>query len=126
MEIFNAARTQQPQTTTGAAQQTNARSEEVQKTPIQKERENVQEVRDKSETEKLKKDLQEVVEKLNKEMEPLKTTIRFGFDDKVSELYVSVIDTSTNEEIRKIPSDEALRLAAKMRELVGMLFDKKG
>jgi flagellar protein FlaG len=88
--------------------------------------EQINETKDKHETEKIKKELKDVVQKLNEEMQSLRTSIRFGFDDKVEELYVSVIDTKTNEEIRKIPSEEALKLAAKMRELIGMLFDKKG
>jgi len=59
-------------------------------------------------------------------MDTLNTTIRFGFDDKTDEMYVSVIDTKDNKVIRQIPSEEAMKLAAKMRELVGMLFDEKG
>ncbi len=89
-------------------------------------REEVQESGKKADTQKLKKELQEITDQLNKEMNPLNTTIRFGFNDKAEELYVSVIDTSSNQEIRKIPSEEAMRLASKMRELVGMIFDKKG
>ena len=122
MEIFNNVRSQQakPQMNGGGVE-TTRKTESVQKSrEVQKEH------LEKADEEKLKKELQEIVKELNKEMDPLRTSIRFGFDDKVGELYVSVIDTQKNEVIRKIPSDEALRLAAKMRELVGMLFDKKG
>ncbi|WP_457595827.1 flagellar protein FlaG [Hydrogenimonas sp.] len=129
MEIFNAMRTQQTpppaqqQGVTGAHQSVS----QTQKAPPQKQaQEQMQQSAQKADEKKFKEELQEVVDKLNKEMDPLKTSIRFGFDDQADELYVSVIDTSNNQEIRKIPSEEALRLAAKMRELVGMIFDKKG
>ena len=74
----------------------------------------------------VKKELEEVTKQLNEEMSALNTTIRFGFNDKIDEMYVSVIDTKNDKVIRKIPSDEAMKLMAKMRELVGMLFDEKG
>jgi len=40
-------------------------------------------------------------------------------------MYVTVIDTRNNEVIRQIPSEQAMKLAEKMKELVGMLFDEK-
>ncbi len=128
MDIFNAVRTQQPhppntQSGVGGTHQNVSQSH---KTAQESTKEQIQESREKADTAKLKKQLQEITNKLNKEMDPLKTSIRFGFDDKIDELYVSVIDTSNNQVIRKIPSEEAIRLAAKMRELVGMIFDKKG
>ena len=127
MEIFNAMRTQHappstPQQGVGGTHQSVSQPHRS----AQSHNEVSKQTDEKSDAQKLKKELQEVVDKLNKEMDPLKTSIRFGFDDKADELYVSVIDTSNNQEIRKIPSEEAMRLAAKMRELVGMIFDKKG
>ena len=81
---------------------------------------------DHTKQEKIKEKLKSLTEKLNKEMEPLNTSVKFGFDEKVDEMVVNVIDTKTDKVIRKIPSDEALKLMAKMREIVGMLFDTKG
>ena len=126
MEIFNAVRSQNT-----AIQQVQSGHEgaTIRKDSSMGERsiaDQANEVNEKHQTEKIKKELKEVVQKLNEEMQSLRTSIHFGFDDKVDELYVSVIDTKTHEEIRKIPSEEALKLAAKMRELIGMLFDKKG
>ncbi len=129
MEIFNTIRTQQthsapPQGLEGAGrstpqpQRSGGSSEQMSNQLKQAE--------ESADTQKLKKQLQEITDQLNKEMDPLNTTIRFGFDDSIDELYVSVIDTASDKEIRKIPSEEAIRLAAKMRELVGMIFDKKG
>jgi len=103
---------------------------DVLKSELEKDKENrVKEVeeRDKeSDKKEIKKELEEITKQLNEEMSALKTTIRFGFNDKIDEMYVSVIDTNDGNVIRKIPSDEAMKLMAKMRELVGMLFDEKG
>ncbi len=126
MEIFNAMRTHQPNASPSSTNPAHQSVSQTHKTSQQRTSEQMQETEKKADTEKLKKQLQEITDKLNKEMNPLKTSIRFGFDDQVEELYISVIDTSNNQEIRKIPSEEAMRLAAKMRELVGMIFDKKG
>jgi flagellar protein FlaG len=74
----------------------------------------------------LKKELQKLVEELNKALNPLNTSLKFEFNDKIDSLIVKVVDTKTNETIREFPPKEALRLMEKMREIVGMLFDKKG
>jgi len=73
-----------------------------------------------------KEELQKLTEQLNKEMSPLNADIKFQFNDKVNELVVNVIDKNTDKIIRKIPSEEALKIMEKMRELVGALFDEKG
>ena len=79
------------------------------------------------EKEKITKEkLQDLTAKLNKEMAPLNPDIKFQFNDKVKELVVNVVDKHTDKIIRKIPSDEALKIMEKMRELVGALFDDKG
>jgi len=70
--------------------------------------------------------LQELTTQLNKEMAPLNPDIKFSFNDKIDELIVNVVDKNTDKIIRKIPSDEALKIMEKMRDLVGALFDDKG
>jgi len=73
-----------------------------------------------------KEKLQELTKKLNEEMSPLNPDIKFHFNDKVNEMVVNVIDKNTDKVIRKMPSDEAIKIMEKMKELVGILFDKKG
>jgi len=86
----------------------------------------IQKVESKESEDELKAQLQDIVEKLNEEMEPMKTDIRFGFEEKTDTFYVSVVDSKTDKEIRRFPTDEALRLMEKMREVVGQIFDTKG
>ncbi len=92
---------------------------------IQKDKQD-EEINTKQKKEMTKKELQELTQKLNKEMEPLNPDIKFHYNDRVNELVVNVIDKNTDKVIRKIPSDEALKIMEKMRELVGALFDDKG
>ena len=131
MEILNnVATSQQPvQTKIENAHRTlsiQGEMSQTKKSDQQKIDENENEINKISDEKEIKKKLQEITDQLNKEMDTLNTTIRFGFDDKTDEMYVSVVDTKDNRVIRQIPSEEAMRLAAKMRELVGMLFDEKG
>ena len=80
----------------------------------------------KKSTEDIKKELEHLTEQLNKEMNPLNTDLEFKYNDKIDNFSVFVIDKKTDKIIREFPPKEALRLMEKMRELVGMLFDKKG
>ncbi len=90
---------------------------------IQKE---VQELQDSKDVEDLKKELMQLTEELNREFNPLNMNIKFGFSDDIDSLYVTVSERDSNRLIRKIPSDEAIELMVKMREIVGIIFDKKG
>jgi flagellar protein FlaG len=81
---------------------------------------------DKIDKDKLKKELQKLTQELNKALNPLNTTLKFKFNDKIDELTVQVIDKQNDKVIREYPPKEALELMEKMREVVGMLFDKKG
>ena len=73
-------------------------------------------------TEKLGK----VIDDLNNQMESLETNVTFGFNDKIDSMFVNVMERSTGKIIRKIPTEEAMTLSAKMKEIIGIIFDKKG
>ena len=96
--------------------------ENSEKTSTQK----LKDVNDEMDKNKLKKELQKLTVELNKALNPLNTTLKFKFNDKVEELMVKVVDTKDNKVIREYPPKEALELMEKMREIVGLLFDKKG
>jgi len=52
--------------------------------------------------------------------------LRFSVHKASGQIMVTVIDESTGKVVREIPSSEILELAARMDEMVGMIFDKKG
>ena len=75
--------------------------------------------------ETLSKEVKEATEKLNKQMEDLGTSIRFGYNDKIGAMYVNVMEMKTGEVIRKIPTEQAMKLSEYFKEAVGVLFDKE-
>ena len=83
-------------------------------------------VKNKRDQKEIQQHLNNTVKKLNDQMDSLNINIKFGFNDKIDALYVDVTDKSTGKLIRKIPSEETMKLAEKMKEIIGMIFDKKG
>ncbi len=84
------------------------------------------EVKNKQDKQEIQKQLNNTVKKLNDQMDSLNINIKFGFNDKIDTLFVDVTEKSTGRLIRKIPSEETMKLAEKMKEIIGMIFDKKG
>ncbi|MBF0498591.1 MAG: flagellar protein FlaG [Candidatus Riflebacteria bacterium] len=87
---------------------------------------------DKSRTDSQAKDSQRVAAKLSDAVGTLNQaagmvdrSLRFKIDDKTKEMMVSVIDNKTEKVIRQIPSQEVLDMVAKMKDYMGMVFDKK-
>lgn len=73
-----------------------------------------------------KETLKKTVDDLNDQMDILNTNISFGFNDKIDMMYIDVKEKSSGKIIRKIPTEEAMSLSEKMKEIVGIIFDKKG
>jgi flagellar protein FlaG len=72
------------------------------------------------------KSLKETTEKFNQMSEELNLDIKFAYNDKIDQVYLNVIDKHTGRVIRKLPSEEAMKISESMKELVGTLLDKKG
>ena len=51
--------------------------------------------------------------------------LKFKFHEELNEYYVTIIDTTTDEIIREIPSKKLMDIHAAMREFVGLLIDRK-
>jgi flagellar protein FlaG len=73
-----------------------------------------------------KEDTQKIVEDLNKVSESVNASVKFAYNDKIGEVYISVIDKKTGEEVMKLPSDEVMKIKEAMKDLVGSLLDTKG
>ncbi|QKG29449.1 MULTISPECIES: FlaG family protein [unclassified Campylobacter] len=122
MEIFKVA--SQPINTALSTGNTHSQPQtrEVEQTQIQP---NIVENQTEQNNEDLVKKLNEATEKLNRQMEALDTNIRFAYNDKINFLYVNVMEMKTGEIIRKIPSEQVMKLSEYFREAVGVLFDKE-
>ena len=51
--------------------------------------------------------------------------VSFEYNSKLQESYISIKDNDTGKVIRKIPSEEALKFREGMKELLGILFDRR-
>lgn len=61
---------------------------------------------------------------LQDSMETLNRKINFDVDQASGRFHVKVIDTKTDKVIREIPPEQVLKIAARMKELIGLLFDE--
>lgn len=62
---------------------------------------------------------------LNEFIEPVQSALKFEFQEKLEEYYVTIINKSTNEVIKEIPSRKMLDVYATMAELLGFIVDEK-
>ncbi|MBU5593944.1 flagellar protein FlaG [Amphibacillus sp. MSJ-3] len=72
-----------------------------------------------------KADIEGMVEGLNEFLQPINTSIKFEFHDKLDRYYVKVIDSVTKELIREIPPKQMLDMYAAMAEFMGLIVDEK-
>ena len=122
MEIFKVASQPMANVATSSHAQSSTQTREVERTQIQQDTtRNLTE----QNNETLSKEVKEATEKLNKQMEDLGTSIRFGYNDKIGAMYVNVMEMKTGEVIRKIPTAQAMKLREYFKEAVGVLFDKE-
>lgn len=131
MEILQTtAKMQQSQTATpksGAAELQHTQSvNQIQKAQINQDK--TAQIQSEQKTSKVdsQEQMDRLIEKLNRSLDPFNTSLRFGFDDRSEDFYVSVIDTKTNQMLRRFPVEQAEQLLPKMQEVNGLLFDQKG
>lgn len=70
------------------------------------------------------KQMENLVMELNSSLNPFNTSLRFGFDNSSEAFYVSVIDTKTNDMVRRFPVEDAKLILPKIQEINGLLFDR--
>jgi flagellar protein FlaG len=107
-------------TTTVALQKTQSVSED--------QRRSEEEKKAAENAEKNKKDRvsQAMLDGLSNDIEHLHSvSLSFSKNDATGQTVVKVINKDTSELIREIPSEQVLDMAAKLDEMVGLLFDAK-
>ena len=65
-----------------------------------------------------------VVKELNEAMKLINTSISFSVDKPTGKTVIKVMDSDTKKVIRQIPSEEMMRVAERITQLLGVLFDK--
>ena len=70
--------------------------------------------------------LQRLIESMNKTMQQNNSSLEFSVDGNSERVLVKLIDTSTGEVIRQIPSKEILAIAQSIKQMQqGLLLDKQ-
>ncbi|MCL2075337.1 MAG: flagellar protein FlaG [Betaproteobacteria bacterium] len=80
------------------------------------------------EAEKAKQEMAELrssVESLNQFVMPYNNSLNFSIDQDTGRLIVKVVDNETQEVIKQIPSEEAVKLARSLEQLQGLLVRQK-
>ena len=81
---------------------------------------------DKENKKQLENELRELSKKLNDEMKRVGTDLNFSYNENIPGLKVTVKESNSEKVIREIPSKEAIELMRRMREVIGVIFDKQG
>ena len=130
MELFNNIAKQQNTQTHTEQRTADVKTAPKQEVKAQVETRNdlqkVQGTQDVQKPAKSEVELRDLIDTLNRALDPFNTSIRFGFDNSNDVFFVSVIDTHTNDTIRRFPVEQAESLVTKMNEIVGIIFDEKG
>jgi flagellar protein FlaG len=72
-----------------------------------------------------KEKVESVVRGMNEFLTTASTHLKFEFHNELKEYYVTIVDDSTKEVIKEIPSKKVLDMYAAMTEFVGLMMDKK-
>ncbi|MDF0726081.1 flagellar protein FlaG [Cytobacillus sp. S13-E01] len=101
--------------------QTNKVNDEIKMTNNEIPRMKLRENDEKISEEKLKG----MVEGLNDFLQPTHTSLKFELHEKLKEYYVTIVDETSKEVIREIPSKKLLDMYAAMTEFLGFVVDRK-
>ena len=69
---------------------------------------------------------QEMLAELEQDIESIHNIgLQFSMHNDTGRTMIKIMDKATNKVIREIPSEEVLDLAAKIEEMIGILFDRQ-
>ncbi|WP_372833834.1 flagellar protein FlaG [Pontibacterium sp.] len=69
--------------------------------------------------------LQDAIDRLNELMKDGQRSLAFSVDKEQDEVIVKVMDVKTNEVIRQIPNEEALKFAKNLEGVLGVIFNDR-
>lgn len=72
-----------------------------------------------------KKKVEAISAAMNHFVQLMNADLQFSVHEKTGRVMVKLVDESTKEVLKEIPSEEFLDMVAKIQEYVGMMIDKK-
>ncbi|MER3522548.1 MAG: hypothetical protein C4326_00410 [Ignavibacteria bacterium] len=70
-----------------------------------------------------REEVEKIVREVNDQLQAMHTELNFSVDKETDKLVLRIINSKTHEVIRQIPAEEALRIAARISKLLGLLID---
>lgn len=70
-------------------------------------------------------ELEKQAKKLNEAIASSGKELKFKYNDEAEQLYVEIIDSKTQKVLSSLPPEFLIDLSVKMKEMIGMFFDKK-
>ncbi|WP_334072154.1 flagellar protein FlaG [Paenibacillus sp. A14] len=86
---------------------------------------NINELRAQKFLREQQEELEKQAKKLNESIASTGKELKFKYNDEAEELYVEIIDSKTKEVLSSLPPEFLIELSVKMKEMIGMFFDKK-
>ena len=71
-------------------------------------------------------DMPKLTQELNTTASKENLDISFAYNKNINRVVINVMDKNTGELITKLPSEDAVKFAEGMKEMLGKLFDRKG
>ena len=72
-----------------------------------------------------KEKTEKVINSMNDFLKASNTHLKFQMHEKLKEYYVTIVDDTTDEVVKEIPSKKLLDMYAAMTDYLGILVDKK-
>lgn len=79
----------------------------------------------KSGSEDAKRNVEEVIQRLNDEMKKNGRNLNFSMDQTVNRVVITVKNSHTGEVVRQIPDEAVMRVAHSIHDLKGLLLNEK-
>ena len=76
-------------------------------------------------TQPSREQVDQAVEQMREALPPVARNLQFSVDEATGRSVVKVVDSSTNEVIRQMPSEELLNIARTLDKLTGLLLKQK-
>ena len=70
-------------------------------------------------------DLAKILEEVNDALKTLDVKRGYRVDKDLNRTIVSIIDTETDDIIKQIPQEDAIRLAKNINEIIGLFYDDR-
>lgn len=68
-------------------------------------------------------EVERIVREVNENLQAMHTELNFSVDKETEKIVLKIVNSKTQEVIRQIPPEEALRIASRLSKLLGLLID---